>query len=99
MFWFILAAHLGMSVARCQQEVDAAEFNLWYDLYRREPFGELREDMRAARQLQATLAPYVKRLPSFQECLLFPPPKREAGSKQLMTMLMEYTKAIGGEIR
>lgn len=88
-----------MSVAKCQSEVDAAEFHQWYSLYQREPFGELREDMRAARQLQATLAPYVKRTPSFNECLLFPPQRQEADSRQLMNMLKEYTRAVGGEIR
>ena len=29
MLWFKLASHLGMSVARAQQEISAAEFTYW----------------------------------------------------------------------
>lgn len=48
MFWFRLAGHLGMSVARCQQEVSSAEFAMWMAYYQVEPFGEERADWRAA---------------------------------------------------
>jgi hypothetical protein len=36
-----------MSVARCQQEVDAREFAEWMAYYNIEPFGPEREDLRA----------------------------------------------------
>ncbi|MDR5801204.1 hypothetical protein [Caballeronia sp. LZ001] len=36
-----------MSVARCQTEVDSAEFNEWLAYYQIEPFGTQMDDMRA----------------------------------------------------
>jgi hypothetical protein len=45
--WFRLAKELGMSVKRCQQEVDSAEFTDWIAYYGIEPFGERFADIRA----------------------------------------------------
>lgn len=36
-----------MSVRRCQQEIDSAEFVEWLAVYELEPFGEERADFRA----------------------------------------------------
>ncbi len=37
-----------MTVAELRQRMSLREFNQWYELYHSDPFGELREDMRAA---------------------------------------------------
>lgn len=60
MFWFMLAGYLGMSVKRCQQEIDSDEFANWLAWYRIDPFGEQRSDLRAGIIASATLAPYRK---------------------------------------
>lgn len=44
--WFLLARTLGMSVRRCQEEVDSAEFTEWQALYDIDPWGEERADLR-----------------------------------------------------
>lgn len=46
--WFRLAATLGMSVARCQREVSAAEFTQWAAYHVLEPFGPGVDDQRGA---------------------------------------------------
>ena len=43
-FWYKLAGYLGMSVARCQQEVSYREFAHWVALYEVEPFGHDRDE-------------------------------------------------------
>ncbi len=47
MFWFRLAAQLGMSVARTKREISSPEFVRWQAYYELEPFGEERADLRA----------------------------------------------------
>ncbi|WP_321940045.1 hypothetical protein [Paraburkholderia sp. J8-2] len=47
MFWFRLARELGMSVARCQQEVSSAEFVEWMAYSGLELFGPEADDLRA----------------------------------------------------
>jgi hypothetical protein len=44
MFWFKLAARLGMSVARCRLEVDMEEFNDWTIYNQIDPIGDDRQD-------------------------------------------------------
>jgi hypothetical protein len=46
LFWFRLAKELGMSVARCQDEVSSSEFGEWIAYYSLEPFGDRLADLR-----------------------------------------------------
>jgi hypothetical protein len=85
-----------MSVSRCQEEVDAAEYHEWQALYCKEPFGDLRDDMRAAKTVQAILAPHVKKQPTLGECMLYPPPKPKAKPEHIMMILRAYTQSQGG---
>lgn len=43
--WMRLAGHLGMSVRRCQQEVNSREFSEWIALERVEPWSQRRVDI------------------------------------------------------
>jgi hypothetical protein len=59
--WFRLALKLGMSVKRCQEEIDSAEFGQWISYYSIEPFGERHDDIRMG--TLAALNANVNRLP------------------------------------
>lgn len=72
-----------MSVARAQQEISSREFLEWMEYCKLQPFGELREDIRAARTCQ-TIATYSQvRKPSYRPKLVdfllqFKQPETEA---------------------
>ena len=50
-----MAAHLRKGVFECQNCVSSHEFAEWYEYYKLDPFGELRDDIRSA-QLTAVFA-------------------------------------------
>ena len=48
MFWFRLALHLGGTVAELKERMSSSEFTAWMCYYKMTPFGDDREDLRAA---------------------------------------------------
>lgn len=56
LFWYRLAGHLGMSVKRCREEVDAEEYAGWLTYFAVEPFGGHIEDFRAGSIVSAIAA-------------------------------------------
>jgi len=48
MFWFRLAAHLGMTVREAQARITSPEFSEWIAYNRLDPIGSERDDVRTA---------------------------------------------------
>lgn len=68
MFWFDLAAHLGMSVRRCMEETDAIDYAYWQAYSRIQPFGGNVEDYRAgtiASAIAATVGESIRPIDFF----------------------------------
>jgi hypothetical protein len=62
-FWFILAGHLGKSVAETQRTVTSREFTYWKAFHNINPIGQGRGDLQAAivaRTVAQTHAPKNK---------------------------------------
>lgn len=53
-----LAAHLGMTLGELFDRMPSDEFDLWVALYRRDPWGEQRADLRAG-VIASTVANYA----------------------------------------
>ena len=63
--------------------MSAKEYNEWIADYEIEPWGDLREDLRAGTIVQSNLAPHSKKEVKLKDCMLnFEPPKKQTWQEQ-----------------
>ena len=63
--------------------MSAKEYNEWIADYQIEPWGDLREDLRAGTIVQSNLAPHSKYNVLLKDCMLdFEPPKKQTWQEQ-----------------
>ena len=71
--------------------MSAKEYNEWIADYQIEPWGDLREDLRAGTIVQSNLAPHSKDNVLLKDCMLdFEPPKAQTW-QDMQKMLMVHT--------
>jgi hypothetical protein len=90
-----------MTVARLEREMDSREYSYWMAHYRLEPFGAMRDDLRALYCGGMAVAPYTKqgKAPEFKVYFshLAKTPHRMTDEEMMMNA-MGWTTASGGEI-
>jgi len=79
--------------------MSAKEYNVWIAEYQIEPYGELREDLRAGTIVKSNLIPHSKKDIKLKDCMLnFEQPKKKT-PKEIFAMLKGYTAAMGGKVK
>lgn len=100
-----LAAHLGLTLHEAQQKVSSREFTKWIAEYKRNPWGEKRQDIRfsALMSLLANLWRDPKRHPTAYTWKDFefefgyvPDTSQERTVEELIKVAEMWTKAMGG---
>lgn len=100
-----LAAHLGLTLHEAQNRVSSREFTKWIAEYKRNPWGEQREDIRfsALMALLANLWRDPKRHPkpySWEDFKFefgyIPDNEPERSVEELIKVAAQWTQALGG---
>ena len=79
--------------------MSAKEYNEWIAEYQIEPWGDLREDLRAGMIVQSNLAPHSKKDIKLKDCMVnFEIPK-EFDWKATRDDLKARTIALGGKVQ
>lgn len=76
--------------------MSAKEYLLWCADYQIAPYGEAREDLRTASIVQSNIMPWTKKTVKLKDCMLNFEPKKKQTPEEMMSMLTDYTKAMGG---
>lgn len=78
--------------------MSAKEYNIWLADYQIEPWGDIRDDLRAASIVQSNLMPHTKKDIPLKDCMLNFEPKKKQTPQEMFSMLKGHTIVMGGKV-